>query len=639
MIIERFEKNPILKPDRNQSWESEAVFNGCPVQKGDKIFLLYRAISPPHYHAAAKTKLMVSGIGIAESKDGVNFSNRKSFIAPEESWERFGCEDPRVTKLGGKYYIFYTALSTFPFQAEGIRVGIAISKDLATIQEKHLVTPFNAKGMALFPEKINGRMWAVLTPNTDRPPSKIALASFEKEKDIWNETYWQKWYQKLESHSLPLQRRPQDHIEVGAPPIKTKHGWLLFYCYIRNYFSPGRLFSVEAVLLDLKNPLKIVAKTESPLLPPEESYEKIGLAPNVVFPSGALLKNNLIYLYYGAADTTCCLAAIDQQAFLAKLLKKEKPVQFIRAKENPIIVSIKDHPWEAKATFNPGAIYLDGKVHIIYRAQALDNTSVFGYALSSDGIHIDERLTEPIYFPREPFEQKLEGGKNSGCEDPRLTIIGEKLYMLYTAFDGKNPPRVALTSILAKDFLKRQWRWAKPVLISPPDFDDKDACLFPEKFNGQYFIIHRSGADIDCAFVPSLDFDGKTWLEEYSLMSPRPGRWDGKKIGIAAPAIKTAAGWLLFYHGISEEDNFYRLGAILLDLKDPTKIIARSDEPALEPLMPYEKQGENPNTVFPCGAALIKGKIYLYYGGADQVAAVATIKLAPLLKYLEYCQC
>ena len=122
-------------------------------------------------------------------------------------------------------------------------------------------------------------------------------------------------------------------------------------------------------------------------------------------------------------------------------------------------------------------------------------------------------------------------------------------------------------------------------------------------------------------------------------MSPRPGRWDGKKIGIAAPAIKTAAGWLLFYHGISEEDNFYRLGAILLDLKDPTKIIARSDEPALEPLMPYEKQGENPNTVFPCGAALIKGKIYLYYGGADQVAAVATIKLAPLLKYLEYCQC
>ncbi|MBU2632597.1 hypothetical protein KKG52_02665, partial [Patescibacteria group bacterium] len=253
MLIERPDKNPILKPKRIHSWEAEAVFNGCPVKKGGNIYLIYRAISLPHYHALARTKLVVSDIGIAESKDGVDFHNRKRFIIPEYSWERFGCEDPRVTKLDNKYYIFYTALSEYPFRADGIKVGIAISRDLKSIQEKHLATPFNAKGMALFPEKIEEKIWAVLTVNTDRPPAKICLASFDKEEDIWKEAYWQTWYKNFEKYSLPLQRRPQDHIEVGAPPIKTEYGWLLFYSYIQNYFSPQRLFSIEAVLLDLEN--------------------------------------------------------------------------------------------------------------------------------------------------------------------------------------------------------------------------------------------------------------------------------------------------------------------------------------------------------------------------------------------------
>ncbi|MBU2529652.1 MAG: hypothetical protein KKD35_01330 [Elusimicrobia bacterium] len=639
MLIERFDKNPILKPKRIHSWEAEAVFNGGPVKKGKNIYLVYRALSLPHYHTLAQTKLMVSDIGIAESKDGIEFHNRKRFIVSEEPWERFGCEDPRVTKLGGKYYIFYTALSTFPFRAEGIRVGVAISKDLKTIQEKHLVTPFNAKGMALFPEKINGKIWAVLTVHTDLPPSKICLASFDKEEDIWKEAYWQKWHQNFEKYSLPLQRRPEDHIEVGAPPLKTRDGWLLIYSYIQNYFSPKPLFGIEAVLLDLKNPLKVIARTKAPLLTPEEYYERIGLVPNVIFPSGAILENNLIYLYYGAADTTCCLATIDTEALLTKLLKSGKSVKLARAKENPIIIPIPEHLWESKAAFNPGAIYLDGKVHLIYRAMSEDNTSVFGYVTSQDGIHLDYRSLKPVYVPQEPFEQKREPGGNSGCEDPRLTKIGSKIYMLYTAFDGKNPPRVALTSIKETDFLEQKWAWAKPVLISPPGIDDKDACIFPEKIEGKYFIIHRSGNDIDSALSPTLNFDGQTWIEEYRWISPRAGMWDSKKIGIAAPPIKTKNGWVLFYHGVSEEDGFYRVGAILLDLVDPTKIIARSDEPIFEPETDYEKKGQMPNVVFPCGAILIEDKFFLYYGGADKVVGVATIGREELLKNLELCRC
>lgn len=639
MLVERSDKNPILKPKRIHSWEAEAVFNGCPVKKGEETHLVYRAISLSHYHALAQTKFMVSDIGIAESKDGIDFRNRKRFIIPEYPWERFGCEDPRVTKLGDRYFIFYTALSAYPFKAEGIKIGVAISKDLNSIEEKHLVTPFNSKGMALFPEKISGKIWSVLTVHTDLPPSKICLASFDREEDIWKESYWQEWHQNFEKYSLPLARRPEDHVEVGAPPIKTKDGWLLIYSYIKNYFSTKPLFGIEAVLLDLKNPLKIVAKTKAPLLVPEEYYEKIGLVPNVIFPSGALLENKSIRLYYGATDTTCCLATIDLEALIEKLLKSKKLVTLARAKENPIIIPTQKYPWKSKATLNPGAIYLDGTVHLIYRAMSEDNTSVLGYARSQDGVHLDYCSPEPVYVPRESFEQKREPGGNSGCEDPRLTKIGDKIYMVYTAFDGKNPPRVALTWIFTRDFVKQKWAWEKPVLISPPDIDDKDACIFPEKIKGKCFIIHRIGDDIDSAFSPTLDFDGKTWIEEYRWIFPRPGMWDSKKIGIAAPPIKTKKGWVLFYHGVSGEDGFYRVGAILLDLADPTKIIARSDEPIFEPEAPYEKEGQIANVVFPCGAVLLEDKFFLYYGGADKVVGVATIGREELFKHLEACRC
>lgn len=639
MIIKRSAKNPILVPNKNHSWEAEAVFNGCPIKKGKDIFLLYRAMSRPHYHTTAKTRLMVSDIGIAESKDGINFNNRHRFIVPEHEWERFGTEDPRVTKLDDKYYIFYTALSTYPPNAEGIKIGLAISKDLKTIQEKHLITPFNAKAMALFPEKINGKMWAVLTVNTDKPPAKVCLVSFDKESDMWSEEYWNKWYKNFEKSALPLQRRPEDHIEVGAPPIKTKDGWLLFYSYIRGYFSPKRVFSIEAVLLDLKDPSKIIARTNYPILVPEEYYELIGHVPNVIFPSGAMIKDDLVYLYYGATDTTCALAFISLSDFLKKLLSQEKnSFKFSRSKENPIISHKKENDWEAKAVYNPAAIYLQGKVHILYRAQSEDNTSMFGYATSVDGTHIDFRSLKPVYVPRESFEQKLTPGGNSGCEDPRLTKIDNTIYMMYTAFDGQNPPRVALTSIPEKDFLKQKWLWTKPVLISPPNEDDKDACLFPEKINGKYVIIHRAGDDIDLSFHSELDFDGNCWLEEYRWIAPRKGMWDSRKVGIAAPPIKTKEGWLILYHGVSD-NGVYRVGAVLTDLHDLTKIISRTDEPIFEPETEYEKIGQIPNVVFPCGAVVIDGKIFMYYGGADSVVGVATAEVEKLLKCCQTSRC
>jgi predicted GH43/DUF377 family glycosyl hydrolase len=639
MFIQRFLKNPILKPDKNNSWEAEAVLNCSPAIYNHKIFILYRAISLPHYHQSINQSISISDIGIAESKDGINFSNRKKFISPEYSWEQFGCEDPRVTKFNDKYYIFYTALSNWPPKPEDIKIGLAITKDFKKIESKHLVTNFNSKAMALFPEKINGKIWAILTINTDKPPAEICLVSFDKIEDIWSEEFWNKWYANFNKNILNLKRSNGDHIEVGSAPIKTKYGWLVFYSYIQNYFSNNRVYGIEAFLLDLKNPQKIIGKTDFPLLWPEEYYEKYGLVYNTIFPSGALIKKDKVYLYYGSADTACSLAIIDLKTLVSKFLKKE--IKFLKAerfKANPIIEPNSLIEWQSQAAFNPGAVYLKNKFHIVYRAMSSNNTSVFGYAVSKDGFKIDFQSKDPIYVPRADFEMKKKEGANSGVEDPRLVLMNDKIYMFYTAYDGINSPRIALSSIKVSDFLNQNWSsWSWPVLISPPDIDDKDAAMFPQKIGGYYVIIHRVGKDMDLSFHKNLNFDGKNFLEEYRWLKPRPGYWDSEKIGLAGPPLKTKYGWIVFYHGF-DLNKTYKIGAILTDLKDPKKIIARTDYPILEPEKDYEKNGLVNNVVFPCSNVLVKDKIYFYYGGADKVIGVATLNLKDLINVLKQCR-
>jgi predicted GH43/DUF377 family glycosyl hydrolase len=169
-------------------------------------------------------------------------------------------------------------------------------------------------------------------------------------------------------------------------------------------------------------------------------------------------------------------------------------------------------------------------------------------------------------------------------------------------------------------------------------FDDKDALVFPEKVNGKYMIIHRIGEDIDFSFRQTLDFSDKKWLEEYRWITPRKGWWDSKKVGAAAPPIKTKDGWIFLYHGASD-DGVYRVGATLLDLKNPTKIIGRTDNSILEPEAPYEKEGQIPNVVFPCGAVVIGKNLFVYYGGADKVVGAATIEINKLLDVLKLCKC
>lgn len=631
-VFKRSHHNPILVPTKEHLWESLATFNWCPVKDGRTVHAVYRAEGTPELVVPGIATL--STIGYAKSLDGFHFKDRRPFIRPQFDWEKFGCEDPRVTKLDGKYYIFYTALSTYPFGASGIKVAAAVTRDFKTIDEKHLVTPFNAKAMALFPERIKGKLCAVLTPNTDMPPARIALARFDKEEEIWSEEYWKKWYAALDTHAYDLRRSGGDQVEVGAPPVKTSEGWLLIYSHIQNYFGGGpRVFGIEAVLLDLENPERIIARTKGPFLVPEEIYEQFGRVPDIVFPSGAYVQGKKLRVFYGASDTTCAAAEVNLEDFIDSLIPEREDRHVRRFSGNPILTPDKNHPWEAKAVFNPAAIELDGKIHLLYRAMDHDNTSVFGYAVTKDGVRIDERLDRPVYVPREAFEMKTVPGGNSGCEDPRIVRVGDRLYVTYTAYDGTHLPAVAATSISTKDFLARRWNWAKPVIITPLEVDDKDSCIFPEKIGDHYVILHRIGVTVCADFIKTLDFAQERLTKCIEVLRPRPGMWDSKKVGLAAPPIKTPKGWLVLYHGISEHNN-YRVSAALLDLGNPTLTVSRITDALLWPAMEYEMKGQVPNVVFPCGAVARGDTLFIYYGGADSVVAVATMKLSRLLKAL-----
>lgn len=640
--LKHLAENPILLPNKENSWEAEAAFNGCPVSDGRGVHFLFRALSTKQKQH--DVEMQVSSIGYAYGKDGVHFGQHKQFIIPAHDWEQYGCEDPRVTKIGDKYYIFYTALSKYPFCAEGIKIAVAVTKDFVNI-EKHPVTTFNSKAMALFPEKIGGKYVAILTVDTDRPPAKIAIATFTDEKQIWSPEYWDKWYGSLDEHVIPLLRNNFDHVEVGAPPVKTKDGWLVVYSYIQNYLSSPRVFGIETVLLDLDDPTIVLSRVQHPILVPEEKYEKEGMVSDIVFPSGAMIKNNKIYVYYGAADTTCCLATGDLDDLLVeheenrKLLTEKKEIisktnkgVLRRFAGNPILAPRPEFAWEAKAVFNPGAVYLDDRVHLVYRAMSKDNTSVMGYASSEDGIHFDERLSTPIYIPIEQFEEKKRPG-NSGCEDPRLTVIGNTVYMLYTAYDGIGPPRVAMTSIKVSDFVNHKWKWNKSILISQPGIDNKDSCILSEKINGKYVFFHRIGNSICINLIDKLNLGKDVWLnEQCSIITPRMDKWDNRKIGISAPPIKTKEGWLLLYHGISDPGGIYKLGAMMLHLNDPIKVLYRTNTPILEPKMKYELEGQVNNVVFPCGAVVKDNELYVYYGGADSVVGVAVAEMDAFLK-------
>lgn len=644
-VIRRESHNPILSPHRERPWESIAAFNPSVVKEENGYHLFYRAFGNPHGFQTPAAGL--STIGKAFSEDGVHFHSQQQVIAPKEAWEIAGCEDPRVTFFEGKWYVFYTALGGYPFGPDNIKVAVAVSNDPTTFTERHLITPFNAKAATLFPERVNGEVIMLLTAHTDYTPDHprptIALARAKNVEDFFDVTYWQKWHDELDKHAIPdLRRNDHDHIEVGAAPLLTEKGWLLIYSYIANYYDESqRIFSVEAAILDKDNPQKLISRTES-MLVPQEFYEEYGLVPHIVFPTSATREDGHLSIWYGGADTVCAKASV-KLSDLLRALDPETPARtFIRAQHNPILLPQGDG-FESRDVFNAAAIDLEGKAYILYRAMGADNTSTIGCAVSKDGVTISERLPEPVYVPRAEFELKKGSPTgNSGCEDPRIVRCGDLLHMTYTAYDGVNPPAGAVSTISVEDFLARRFeRWSMPVILTPPNTDDKDLALLPEQVDGNYLLYHRINNQICGDLLPDIT-SGKRVSRCIEIMQPRLGMWDSEKIGIAAPPVKVPLGsaqgrasdwgWLMIYHGVSRHAT-YRLGVALL-AADGVTVLSRSADPIFEPVEPFEKEGEIPNVVFSCGLVVRDDTIYLYYGGADKVIGVATASLAHMIAAL-----
>ncbi len=302
---------------------------------------------------------------------------------------------------------------------------------------------------------------------------------------------------------------------------------------------------------------------------------------------------------------------------------------FTRHSANPIIQA-RDLPYQANAVFNAAATRCGDDTLLLMRVEDRRGLSHLTAARSRDGVtdwRIDARPTfsaDPENHPEEIW----------GIEDPRITRVDElDLWaVVYTAY-SRGGPLVSLAT--TRDFKT----FERKGVVMPPE--DKDAALFPARFNGRWAMLHRPvpgfagvGAHIWISFSPDL----KHWGDHQILLPARKGGWwDANKVGLSPPPLRTEKGWLILYHGVRNTASgcIYRLGLALLDLQDPTRLVARADEWVFAPEEVYETDGDVDKVVFPCGWLVEGDDVRIYYGGADKCIALATARVSELLDWLE----
>ena len=257
---------------------------------------------------------------------------------------------------------------------------------------------------------------------------------------------------------------------------------------------------------------------------------------------------------------------------------------------------------------------------IVYQGKGyLSTISHLRLARSRDGFHftVDPR---PTILPSTPYEVY-------GIEDPRITPIDGVYYVAYTAV---SPRGIAVSLIETTDFQ----RFERIGIVFPPD--NKDVALFPARVGGRYAALHRPSnlwlgtPDIWVAYSPDL----LHWGDHHWTAGVRPDMWDGDRVGAGAVPIDTPEGWLAIYHGAA--GSRYCLGTLLLDKEQPHRVLARSRDPIMTPIEPYERSGFFGAVVFTCGAVQRPdGEVLVYYGAADATLAVAITTVDELMSTLE----
>jgi predicted GH43/DUF377 family glycosyl hydrolase len=337
----------------------------------------------------------------------------------------------------------------------------------------------------------------------------------------------------------------------------------------------------------------------------------------------------------------------------------------IQIKDEGIVLAVTDLPFENEAVLNPACIEANGIIHMFYRAvRKGDFVSSIGYCqLDKDG-KVTNRLDHPILFPEHDFEKK-------GVEDPRVVFLDGIYYFFYTVYDGKNALIAYATSqdlvhfekhgIISAQFtyeeaeelfkqskVRESYQFFESVLKDRVGKDvylwEKDAFIFPRKFNGKFALVHRVLPGIQVAYFDSFsELNDDYWkkyfveLDKYIILDPKY-EFESRNIGGGAVPIETKDGWLLIYHAVedSEGGKIYHASAALLDRDDPTKVIGRLRAPLFSPKEAWEKNGDVDNVVFPTGCVLRGGRLFIYYGAGDKLIAAKSIDLESLLSELKH---
>jgi predicted GH43/DUF377 family glycosyl hydrolase len=323
-----------------------------------------------------------------------------------------------------------------------------------------------------------------------------------------------------------------------------------------------------------------------------------------------------------------------------------------RHPENPIVLP--GGPWwRAVTTFNPGVcLDPDGRFWMLERAcsSLAPLHCQFGLLVSDDGVHFQLACDEPV------FTAEMLGTPRGTVEDPRLVRMDGRYYMTYvhrnytaSCFPNglgvpdyhdacgvpEGDPNNYRTGIAVSDDLRT---WQDLGLVTPPELDDRDGTLFPEKIGGRYAMfrrpMHYVGPEFGCdrpSIWISYSDNLTDWSEPELVAAAEDPDWEGVKIGAAAEPIPTEAGWLTLYHGVDAR-GVYRVGLMLLDREDPTRVIARRPGYILAPQDAWETVGLIiPRVIFPSANVVKDGTVYVYYGCCDTVISLATAPLEALL--------
>lgn len=302
---------------------------------------------------------------------------------------------------------------------------------------------------------------------------------------------------------------------------------------------------------------------------------------------------------------------------------------FVRHPGNPILTA-DDWPYPANVVFNPGAVQHEGETVLLARVEDMSGVSHLTVARSPDGLSGWAVSPTPLLAP-----DASDDAEAWGFEDPRIVWLEELgHYAITSTAYGPAGPAVHLSTTTDFRSVERHGVVKRA--------EDKNAALLPTRVGGKWILFHRPmtafGTQRD-EIALSRSADLISWSTAEQVLLPRPGpAWDSLRIGLGPPLIRTEQGWLLIYHGVKEtvSGGIYRVGLALLDLDEPTRVLRRSADWAMTPREPYDRTGDVPNVVFPCGVVHDEpsGTVRLYYGAADTSICVATARLDDLLDEL-----